>query len=83
MGAEPGEFTRRAFLNGRLDLSQAEAVMDLYVVSTDVTYRDEAEKILNGFNTSFGAAGLNAIAYSAAVHRLVWELRGGRRGVGT
>jgi len=28
-GAEPGEFTRRAFLNGRLDLSQAEAVMDL------------------------------------------------------
>lgn len=27
--AEPGEFTRRAFLNGRIDLSQAEAVMDL------------------------------------------------------
>jgi tRNA modification GTPase len=27
--AEPGEFTRRAFLNGRLDLSQAEAVMDV------------------------------------------------------
>lgn len=27
--AEPGEFTRRAFLNGRVDLSQAEAVMDL------------------------------------------------------
>lgn len=27
--AEPGEFTKRAFLNGRMDLSQAEAVMDL------------------------------------------------------
>ena len=27
--AEPGEFTKRAFLNGRLDLSEAEAVMDL------------------------------------------------------
>ena len=27
--AEPGEFTRRAFLNGRLDLTQAEAVIDL------------------------------------------------------
>ena len=26
--AEPGEFTKRAFLNGRLDLSQAEAVLD-------------------------------------------------------
>ena len=28
--AEPGEFTRRAFMNGRIDLSQAEAVADLY-----------------------------------------------------
>ena len=27
--AEPGEFTKRAFLNGRLDLSQAEAVIDI------------------------------------------------------
>ena len=27
--AEPGEFTKRAFLNGRIDLSQAEAVIDL------------------------------------------------------
>ena len=27
--AEPGEFTKRAFLNGRIDLTQAEAVIDL------------------------------------------------------
>lgn len=33
--AEPGEFTKRAFLNGRLDLSQAEAVMDLISAKTD------------------------------------------------
>ena len=33
--AEPGEFTRRAFLGGRLDLSQAEAVMDLIEAETD------------------------------------------------
>lgn len=33
--AEPGEFTRRAFLNGRLDLSQAEAVVDLIHASSD------------------------------------------------
>lgn len=33
--AEPGEFTKRAFLNGRLDLSQAEAVMDLIRSKTD------------------------------------------------
>lgn len=33
--AEPGEYTKRAFLNGRLDLSQAEAVMDLIRAKTD------------------------------------------------
>ena len=33
--AEPGEFTKRAFLNGRIDLSQAEAVMDLIQAKTD------------------------------------------------
>ncbi|GAQ17950.1 tRNA modification GTPase MnmE [Oceanobacillus picturae] len=33
--AEPGEFTKRAFLHGRIDLSQAEAVMDLIRAKTD------------------------------------------------
>ncbi len=33
--AEPGEFTRRAFINGRLDLTQAEAVLDLINARTD------------------------------------------------
>ena len=33
--AEPGEFTKRAFLNGRMDLSQAEAVMDIIRAKTD------------------------------------------------
>ncbi|WP_373756374.1 tRNA uridine-5-carboxymethylaminomethyl(34) synthesis GTPase MnmE [Streptococcus ferus] len=33
--AEPGEFTKRAFLNGRVDLAQAEAVMDLIRAKTD------------------------------------------------
>ena len=33
--AEPGEFTKRAFLNGRIDLSQAEAVMDFIRAKTD------------------------------------------------
>ena len=36
--AEPGEFTKRAFLNGRLDLSQAEAVIDLIRAKTDKRY---------------------------------------------
>lgn len=45
--AEPGEFTRRAFLNGRLDLAQAEAVCDLIQASTDVA-RTIALRQLNG-----------------------------------
>ncbi len=37
--AEPGEFTRRAFLNGRIDLSQAEAVIDIIKARTDQAER--------------------------------------------
>ena len=35
--AEPGEFTKRAFLNGRIDLSQAESVMDLIQAKNDIS----------------------------------------------
>ena len=45
--AEPGEFTKRAFLNGRLDLSQAEAVIDLIKAKTDKTF-DVALEQLSG-----------------------------------
>ncbi len=37
--AEPGEFTRRAFLNGRIDLTQAEAVLDIIRAKTDSALR--------------------------------------------
>lgn len=37
--AEPGEFTKRAFLNGRLDLSQAEAVIDVIRAKSDVSLK--------------------------------------------
>lgn len=36
--ADPGEFTKLAFMNGRIDLSQAEAVMDLISAKTDTPY---------------------------------------------
>ncbi len=45
--AEPGEFTKRAFLNGRLDLSQAEAVIDLIKAKTDKSF-DVAMEQLEG-----------------------------------
>lgn len=37
--AEPGEFTKRSFLNGRIDLSQAEAVMDIITAKTDLSMK--------------------------------------------
>ena len=43
--AEPGEFTKRAFLNGRLDLSQAEAVIDLIKAKTDKTFDVAMEQL--------------------------------------
>lgn len=50
--AEPGEFTKRAFLNGRIDLSQSEAVMDLIDAKTD-----EARKAaLNQLDGNLSAA---------------------------
>lgn len=45
--AEPGEFTKRAFLNGRLDLTQAEAVIDIINAKTDKS-REAALKRLDG-----------------------------------
>jgi len=43
--AEPGEFTRRAFLNGKMDLTQAEAVMDVIRAQTDLALRAATEQL--------------------------------------
>lgn len=43
--ARPGEFTERAFLNGKMDLTQAEAVIDLIRAQTDLALRSAAEQL--------------------------------------
>lgn len=43
--AEPGEFTKRAFLNGRLDLSQAEAVMDVIQAKNEYALKSSMEQL--------------------------------------
>lgn len=43
--AEPGEFTKRAFLNGKMDLSQAEAVADLIHASSDAAHRSSLQQL--------------------------------------
>ena len=46
--AEAGEFTKRAFLNGRLDLSQAEAVIDLIDAKTEKSYEASLRQLAGG-----------------------------------
>ncbi len=48
--AEPGEFTKRAFLNGRMDLAQAEAVADLINAETDNARQAALNQMRGGFS---------------------------------
>jgi len=53
--AEPGEFTRRAFLNGKLDLAQAEAVADLIDAATATAARAAARSLSGAFSREIHA----------------------------
>lgn len=53
--AEPGEFTKRAFLNGRISLSQAEAVMDLITAKTEESRRIAADQLGGSLAGKLGA----------------------------
>lgn len=48
--AHPGEFTQRAFLNGKMDLSQAEAVADLIASNSAATHRMAMSQLRGGFS---------------------------------
>ena len=53
--AEPGEFTQRAFLNGKLDLAQAEAVADLIDASTEAAARSATRSMAGEFSREIHA----------------------------
>jgi len=53
--AEPGEFTQRAFLNGRFDLSQAEAVADLIASSSQQSHRIAMQQMRGGVSNDIKA----------------------------
>jgi len=50
--AEPGEFTKRAFLNGRIDLAQAEAVLDIISAKTDSALKISTEQLKGALSHS-------------------------------
>ena len=52
--AEPGEFTKRAFLNGRIDLSQAEAVIDIIEAKTDMSLSTAMDQLEGSLSHRIG-----------------------------
>jgi tRNA modification GTPase len=55
--AEPGEFTRRAFLNDRIDLAQAEAVADLIDATTEAAARSASRSLTGEFSDALARLG--------------------------
>jgi len=56
--ALPGEFTKRAFLNGRIDLAQAEAVTDIINSRTELALAAANELLVHGTHRAQGAGGI-------------------------
>jgi tRNA modification GTPase len=65
--AEPGEFTKRAFLNGRIDLTQAEAVIDIINARTDKSLKAAAAQIKGQLKTKVEQIRQFMIAFLARV----------------
>lgn len=65
--AAPGEFTRRAFLNGRIDLSQAEAVMNLIAAQGEQSHRAAIRQLQGGASSFIRKAADELYAIQAGV----------------
>ncbi len=65
--AKPGEFTQRAFLNGKLDLAQAEAVADLIASNTAASQKAALHTIRGGFSSTLKELRERMITFSALI----------------
>lgn len=65
--ARPGEFTQRAFLNCKLDLTQAEAVADLIASNTAASHKNALNNIRGGFSAELKALREQLISFSALI----------------
>lgn len=65
--AKPGEFTQRAFLNGKLDLTQAEAVADLIASNTAASQKTALHNIRGGFSEVLKNLREELISFSALI----------------
>jgi len=65
--ARPGEFTQRAFMNGKMDLSQAEAVADLIASETEGAHRVALKQLRGGFSREISALRDQMIHFSSMI----------------
>lgn len=65
--ARAGEFTLRAFLNGKLDLAQAEAVADIIASNTEASRRTALQNIRGGFSSALAVLREELIKFSALI----------------
>jgi tRNA modification GTPase len=65
--AKPGEFTQRAFLNGKLDLTQAESVADLIASNTAASHQTAMQQMRGGFSRELKALREQLIRFSALI----------------
>lgn len=65
--AEPGEFTLRAFLNNKLDLSQAEAVADLIASNSAVSHQVAMQQMRGGFSAKIKTLRDNLINFASLI----------------
>jgi tRNA modification GTPase len=65
--AKPGEFTQRAFLNGKMDLAQAEAVADLIASQTQAAQRTALHALRGGFSSDLKQLREQLITFSALI----------------
>ncbi len=69
--AEPGEFTKRAFLNGRIDLAQAEAVLDVINAMTEQSQKTAVEQLRGGLSKKIEAIKEKLIELTAFVEAYI------------
>jgi tRNA modification GTPase len=65
--AKPGEFTQRAFLNGKLDLAQAEAVADLIASNTEASKKASLQQMRGGFSNALKDVREQLLKFSALI----------------
>ena len=65
--AEPGEFTMRAFLNKKLDLSQAEAVADLIASNSSVSHQVAMQQMRGGFSDKIKVLRSNLVNFASLI----------------